>query len=885
MLKLAYSYMRYYKSQTFAILASIILTAALLSGVSSLMYSSRQNNLENNKQIYGSWHYCIDLDSDTCNSIRIEGQDSDYQIECFGKKSIKDMASEPYPMYFIQTDEAYRQMAHRQIIDGRYPESADEIAADRYTLGNLGFSGVPGDTLTIDGRSFILTGIIESAWAADADETELFVGGGFTGPGTRTLLYLQFCENERLYRQLNAFLDKYRLPGDAVWANDEVTKYLNGEQPEGIYDIIKFGLTNEDGNFTYIVLKLQSEYNLAFYGMLLILCLFSIFIIHSIFNISVSKRTSEYGILEAIGISGRRIGGTLILELWLLFLFGYPAGCLLGNSILKLFYQKLDHVFTAKGAGNADIRTVLSETDRIFNGTNAESAVFHTAWDAMAAGFVFLFTALAFVGFSTVRSLRRQSIRQAISGDTSFIKRKRHIYSLRNPDLAHVVIRKFMFSSKKKVTGILLSLSLGGCMFLCTAYMAENLKVHAEMSLKSDDGLGSDYRISIKSDLLSDSIPAQTVAELKKIPELSQVYATRYTLGELTVQEHELEWDHYFDEANQRSYFIQRFGGICVQKDGGSYGIKYDVYGYDAGLLEQLQEFVLEGRIDPDELEQDGKIIAVANEDGQGNYNFYGKHPGDTITVKVPRVQSCSPEILKFQGAEENYIAEEFEITAIVSRALARENNFLNADSWSNMPSLIMANRQMKEQFGITDYSFVNASAADQADTDEAAGKLLQKIRDIPKAVLQDYTAAVETRKNHLRQQQLFFSGIAVILLVISLFHIMNSMNYSILSHRREYGILRAMGITDTGFYKMALQMGLLYGLLADLLIFLLYNLLLRRVMDYYMVHVVQFLHIGMAVPGKITALVMVLNILIAAAAVMIPARKIVKSQIISEII
>ena len=465
--------------------------------------------------------------------------------------------------------------------------------------------------------------------------------------------------------------------------------------PEGIYDIIKFGLTNEEGNFTYIILKLQSEYNLAFYGMLLPLCIFSIFIIHSIFSISVSKRSSAYGIMETLCISGMRIGGTLILELWLLLLFGYPSGCLLGNGFLKLFYQQLNRVFTVKGTGNA---------------------VFHTAWNAIAAGFVFLLTALAIAGFSTVRFMHRQSLRQVINGDSSFIKR-RHIYSFRNPNLAHVIVRKFMFPSRRRVIGILLSLPLGGCIFLCSAYMVENLKVHAEMSLKSDDGLGSDYRVSIKWDILSDTIPAQTVTEIKKTAELSEVYAARYTLGELAIQKRELEWDKYFDQMNKSSYFVQRFGGICVQKEDGSYGIKYNIYGYDTGLLEQLQEF---------------------------------------------------------------------EIAAIVSRPLARETSFPNADSWS----------------------------------------------------------------------------------VISLFHIMNSMNYSILSHRREYGIIRAMGITDAGFYNMVLRMGFLYGLLADLLIFLLYNLFLRRVMDYYMIHVIQFLHIGMTVPREITGSVMVLNILIAVAAV-----------------
>ena len=122
-------------------------------------------------------------------------------------------------------------------------------------------------------------------------------------------------------------------------------------------------------------------------------------------------------------------------------------------------------------------------------------------------------------------------------------------------------------------------------------------------------------------------------------------------------------------------------------------------------------------------------------------------------------------------------------------------------------------------------------------------------------------------------QQQIFFSSIAVILFIISLFHIMNSMNHTILARRKEYGIMRAMGITDSGFYKMILQTGILYGLLADALIFVCYHYIFRRVMDYYMAHVVQFLHVTSTVPNMVLAGIMVLNVVLAIVAVMIPAR------------
>lgn len=190
----------------------------------------------------------------------------------------------------------------------------------------------------------------------------------------------------------------------------------------------------------------------------------------------------------------------------------------------------------------------------------------------------------------------------------------------------------------------------------------------------------------------------------------------------------------------------------------------------------------------------------------------------------------------------------------------------------------------MKENFGITDYSFINASPAEGADAESVSNQILQVIRDVPKAVLQDYTSAIETQKNYFKQQQIFFSSIAVILLIISLFHIVNSMNHTILARRREYGILRAMGLTDRGFYRMILQTGVLYGLLADLFIFLLYNLVFRRAMDYYMTHVLQFLHQTSRVPDMVLLGIMVSNVMIAVVAVIFPAWKMVRERIISEI-
>lgn len=884
MLKLAWKYMRYYKSQTFAIFASILLTASLLSGISSLIYSSQKSDLANSKTIYGDWHYYIETDKELFNSVESGEKGKGYTLEQCGKMEIRDVVAEEFMICFIHADETYRQMAHRDLVEGTFPEKENEIAADGFVLGNLGFSGNLGDSLRIGEKEYIVTGILKSEWAVSSSEMEVFVSDAFKGRGSQTFLYLRFNEDDKLYKQLDAFLQEHKLSSESAVGNDEVTQYLGGETPSSIYEIVKTGLKNEEGKFTYIVLSLQSDYNLAYNGMIFLLCLFSLFVVYSVFSISVSKRTSEYGILQTLGISDAQIGGTLLLELWMLFFIGYPLGCFLGNGILSLVYQKISGVFGGKGIGSAE--TGLSVADyTLAEGANA--AKFIVSVDAMVFGFLFLLISLALVAFIVVRSLRKHSLKVVMSGDTSFTKRRK-IYALRNVNMANVVVRKFMFANKRKVIGIILSLSIGGCIFLCTTYMVENLKVHAELSLISDDGLGSEYRISLKSNSLKDTIPEAVADKIKNMSETSDVSATKYTMGDLQFSENEFlaeeVWRDYFRTQNQEPYFIERYDGICNQQEDGKYRIKYNVYGYDEVMIEQLQDFILEGEIQPETIKNNNQVIVTANMDGQGNYYFYGKKPGDTITLRVPKTENYTDELLKFQGSEENYIEKDFEIAAIVSRPLAQEKDFLNTGVWKNAQSVIMTGEQMEKNFGITDYSFINASPADGTDAKNVSDQLLQVIRDVPKAVLQDYTSAIETQKDYLKQQQIFFSSVAVILLIISLFHIINSMNHTILARRREYGIIRAMGITDSGFYKMILQTGILYGLLADVFIYLLYNRVLRRVMNYYMAHVLQFLHLTSNVPNLVLLGIMVLNVVIAVLAVMFPAWKMGRENIINEI-
>ena len=169
MVKLAFQYMRFYKSQAAAILASVVCSAALFFGVSSLMYSSQRNDLEHSKEVYGSWHFSFPAGQGFQKpSVGGEGGDGFALAQC-GEKTVWDVMQADAQLTLAFADEDYLQMAGRSLLEGRYPKSADEVAADSYTLGNLGYSTTIGERLRLGGKDYVLTGIVKGEWDSGDD--------------------------------------------------------------------------------------------------------------------------------------------------------------------------------------------------------------------------------------------------------------------------------------------------------------------------------------------------------------------------------------------------------------------------------------------------------------------------------------------------------------------------------------------------------------------------------------------------------------------------------------------------------------------------------------------------------------------------------------------
>ena len=881
MFKLARRYIVFYKNQSFAILISMILSIALMVGISSLVYSGELSDLENSKEINGDWNYAIPLKDNTIDKITNK-QDKGYEVEKYGICKTIDEAVSDKNIALLYGDKTYLEMTTQSVLEGEYPTKANEIAMSKFVLDNIGYDDVLGTKISLDGKDYVLSGVLKSEWAADSNILNAFISEEEVNikKGISSFVYLKLDESKKMYKQCQALKEDLELDSEAIQENDNVNYYLGGESPQSSIDHLKFAFTNPEGNFTYLMLVLRDEFGLTVNGVILGLGLFSIFIIYSVFSVNISKRITQYGILKVLGIGKFKQFSLVLFELWSLLLIAFPIGAILGNLVAKLMYSNFNTVFINRDVVNSGTHT--NETQSFLAAAELKAGNFHISYTAIVFEAAFLVVAMCFIAWKIKCQTQKSVSIQLLKGGNDKKRKNRTIYSKGKLSLFNVLIEKFMLERKRTFLGILVSLSLGGVIFLCSNFVLTNAQTSNQMQLASDDGLGSDYKIYENNIDLNKTLGEDVENNLEKIDGVKNIYPVKSYIGEVVIEQDNFFWKEYYEYLNEA--YKDVYNGYMRNTTNGDYAIKSNILGYSDELLGKMEPYILEGSIDPDQMRRNNEVVLVTLEDAQGNNNSIDKKVGDTIKVKTPNKVSGSSEDLKQLGSESDFSEKEYTISAIVSRTMVRDSRLYTLEDQPDITySVIMTNEQMKQNYNIEGYRVLTVEKEKNTDTELVANEIKKQTQALDDCLFQDYTGAIERQNEYLFQKTLFFYGIAFVFLIISLFHIANTMNHLILSRRHEYGILRAMGITNKNFRKLMLGQGALYGIFSSIVMILLY-IIGNKTMEYLMGHVYGFLVSNIQVNVWLIITTVAVNICIGIFAVFIPTQSILKEDIIRQV-
>lgn len=473
--------------------------------------------------------------------------------------------------------------------------------------------------------------------------------------------------------------------------------------------------------------------------------------------------------------------------------------------------------------------------------------------------------------------------------DSSY-RKSRKVICLKKHHIMGTLSRRFILTKKTAFAGIIISLSLGGVLFVSATYVADNAKQNNEHAMLTDESLYTDVRISIEDDDLGNVIPWNIESEIKKenISGVKEIFPVSYTLGEIPLDNGILKWTRFYPEIDEHSdekqdeNIMEKYNGIATKQSESDYKLKVNVYGYGEPQLSALSEYLLEGAISYDKMIENNQVILKTLMDGAGYYDGIDIHVGDHITLKVPKNTLVdNAELLKFQASDENYIEKDFVVSAIVSRCTGETDEFIG--SGTNVVSVIMPQQMMESNFDIADYNSLNINLEEDAKSDEVSNKLKNYIVGLNKCVIHDNTAEIAKKNDSIMQKVYFFYGVALILFFISLLHTTNSMNHQIQSRRYELAILRAMGITELGFCKILINEGLLYGVFTSvcmLVLIFISKFILANIMQ----HILRFIIVNQNIPLLPCIGMTLLNIIVCLVVIVVSGRELLKKSIIDEI-
>lgn len=333
------------KKRTVVTIVGIILSIMLITAVSSIFSSLISSATNYERQYKGNYHAAFsNIPASELETIYNNRKIKTVNVvENIGFAAIDSKnAEKPYALVKAFSDNALKNLAVN-LIEGRLPENENEILIPKNLSTNGGSSLKTGDEITlnigqrIDASSNVLP--------TDADYMPDEKLEDTTG---HTYRIVGLCES------LPSNIEPYSSPGFTFITHLDDKAVSSAGNIDLYLEYTKDGLRNAD-KLTSDISWLSSSYKLisvnsylilletnpfsipfietlsiAVFIVLLIIVFTSVFCIKNSFDISITEKTRQYGMLRSVGATRKQIQKNVFYEGGILGLIGIPAGIAMG---------------------------------------------------------------------------------------------------------------------------------------------------------------------------------------------------------------------------------------------------------------------------------------------------------------------------------------------------------------------------------------------------------------------------------------------------------------------------------------------------------------------------------------------------------------------------
>lgn len=320
------------RTRTIVTIIGIVLSAALFCGITTLGASILSYLIDLQIAVGGDYYVSATVQSfDDAEDIKKNNYaDSIAEAQILGVSNFFGFEFRTQSGMIIAGDRTfYQSRPSLTAKEGRLPQNSSEIAIDEclmQTLRDMGYPTELGSKIELP-----VTPYIEAMQQGDPNEEVFTVAVTLVGivpqevydtaqitpydNGYLACIYTTLDENtpDAIYHDLYL---KTATPFQALNLATEVGGKLN-------YDLLQYYGISKAYNITVAVLSIVS-------AVIVVIMLGTVSMISNAFSISVSQRTKEFGLLSSVGATRKQLRKSVQAEATILCILGIPLGLLLG---------------------------------------------------------------------------------------------------------------------------------------------------------------------------------------------------------------------------------------------------------------------------------------------------------------------------------------------------------------------------------------------------------------------------------------------------------------------------------------------------------------------------------------------------------------------------
>ena len=820
-------------TRTVVTIIGIILSAAMICAVTTFASSIQHYALENSIYAEGNWHVMqADISYDECEAI---AKKDDIQqagfVQQLGYSLLENSsnAEKPY-LYVMGTDENAREMLPISLLGGRYPKNDKEILLPDHLASNGGIHYGLGDQLTLTLGDRELDGVVVGqgtpCYVYDAETGQaVFNGENFRPRESRTYTVVGY------YHRLSYQLEDFPAPGyTALTVADEGgegtwSAFWQLKDPRKAYDNMNEGVrTNDD------VLMLLGSFRhnsfaqtLSGLGSIVVLLIMfgSVALIYNAFGISVAERTKQFGLLSSIGATKKQLRHMVLFEALAVSAVGIPLGILSGVGGIGVTLHFVGSKFRALGGFPLDMKLHVSLLSVVLAAIIALVTVLISAWIPSRRA----------TKITAVEAIRQNGDIKVKGG-----RERSHRLTYRVFGLPGLLASKHYHRSKRKYRTTVVSLFMSVVLFVSASSFTDYLLLAATDGF-STRGYDLEYSVSMEQTEKTPEELLKLLCSEKHVTGGTYMAAEMYLDGVISTEA--------FNEGVVGSYLstTENVPAHMEQADGtqaASLPVRVHFVA-DEEFRNLLKKYDLSEKdfLNPDQplaitvdharfFDRPTERYCNVELLGADQFTFYGERIRSYDGYSyLEESGEGKDRVIRYISNNDSEVMEIPYDQAAIPFSLAagktiHESPYFLAEMEAGSISMIypisayerVIPEELRERSDV--YTFFLNSSNHAATFQQLTKTLLENGMNTDQ--FNDYAQGVENKRNMVTIVQVFSYGFIVLISLIAAANVFNTISTNIALRRREFAMLKSIGMKAKDFDKMMNFECLLYGSRALLL-------------------------------------------------------------------